>query len=202
MFSGKRLRAKIKITQGMILLHQMVGNASCRRNDRFIPYLCSDPGGDILSGCLPSQFEFPVAEIPPLFLVVGLQGRLKNDSGFSQVKLKNSLSKNKFRVEIQTVLSGLQRWSIFIISWGPCSVREAPISVLLFLCPLITIAARYPEAGASPADCQERKKIHRHWLLYLEWFLNPSKKTTVMLASKQLKSTGAGSMHSPKINMT
>ncbi|XP_004743063.1 uncharacterized protein C12orf42 homolog isoform X3 [Mustela putorius furo] len=36
-------------------------------------------------------------------------GRLKNDSGFSQVKLKNSLSKNKFRVEIQTVLSGLQR---------------------------------------------------------------------------------------------
>ncbi|XP_059260620.1 uncharacterized protein C12orf42 homolog isoform X2 [Mustela nigripes] len=96
-------------------------------------------------------------------------GRLKNDSGFSQVKLKNSLSKNKFRVEIQTVLSGLQR---------------------------------YPEAGASPADCQERKKIHRHWLLYLEWFLNPSKKTTVMLASKQLKSTGAGSMHSPKINMT
>lgn len=87
----------------------MVGNASCRRNDRFIPYLCSDPGGDTLSGCLQSQFEFPVAEIPPLFLVVGLQGRLKNDSGFPQVELKNSLSRNKFREEIQAVLSGLQR---------------------------------------------------------------------------------------------
>ncbi|XP_044083295.1 uncharacterized protein C12orf42 homolog [Neovison vison] len=36
-------------------------------------------------------------------------GRLKNDSGFPQVKLKNSLSRNKFREEIQAVLSGLQR---------------------------------------------------------------------------------------------
>lgn len=91
----------------------------------------------------------------------------------------------------------------FSLSYGDkYAVREAPISVLLYPCPLITTAARCPEADASPTGCQERKKTHCHWLLYLEWFLNPSKKTTVMLASKQLKSTGAGSMHSPKINMT
>lgn len=74
--------------------------------------------------------------------------------------------------------------------------------LFLFPCPLIKLAVRCPEADASPTDCQARKKIHLHWLLYLQWFLKPSKKTTVILASKQLKSTGAGSMHSPKINMT
>lgn len=87
----------------------------------------------------------------------------------------------------------------FSLSYGDkYTVREAPISVLLFPCPLITVAARCPEADASPTGCQERKKTHCHWLLYLEWFLNPSKKTTVRLASRQLESTGAGSTHSPK----
>lgn len=118
MLSGKRLRAVIKVTQGMMLLHQMVGNASCRRNNSFIPYLCSDPWANILHGYSQSQFEFPLAEIPPLFLVVGLYAQLKNDSGFPKMESKSSLPRNTASEEIQTFLSGLQLWSIFIIIRG------------------------------------------------------------------------------------
>lgn len=122
---------------------------------------------------------------------------------FSKTKFKNFLPNTKPVEEIQTSLFDLQWCSIFIVIQGRSSDRGAPISVPLFPCPLITVAGRCPEADASPADCQERKKIHLHWLLYLQWFLKPGKKTTaVILASKQLKSTGAGSVHSPKINMT
>lgn len=90
----------------------------------------------------------------------------------------------------------------FSLSHGDSSQVKDLWFLFLFPCPLIKLAVRCPEADASPTDCQARKKIHLHWLLYLQWFLKPSKKTTVILASKQLKSTGAGNMHSPKINMT
>lgn len=119
---------------------------------------------------------------------------------FSKTKFKNFLPNTKTVEEAQTFLFDLQWCSIFIAIQS--SDRGAPISVPLFPCPLITVAGRCPEADASPADCHERK-IYLHWLLYIQWLLKPGKKTTaVILASKQLKSTGAGSVHSPKINMT
>lgn len=158
MLSGKRLRAVIKTTQGMILLHQMVGNASHRRNNLFILYLYLDPRGNILSGYFQSQFKFPLAEIPSLFLTVGLHVQLKEGFGFPKIKFKHSLPNT----------TELRKSKPFFLdcSGGPFSLscgdtysdKEAPISIPLFPCPLITVAARCPEVDASPIDFARRER--------------------------------------------
>lgn len=118
---------------------------------------------------------------------------------FSKTNLENFLPNNKTVEETYTFGFGLQGWYIFhdhvgqILRWRNSN---------FFPCPLITVAARCPKVETSFTYYQERKKICLHWLLYLEWLLKPSKKTTLFLAGKQLKSTGAGSVHNPKINMT
>ena len=174
------------MTQGLILLHQMVGDTSCRRNSSFIQYLCLDPWGNILSGHFQSQFEFLLAETPFLFLIASLHAQLKNGLDFSKTNFKTFCQILRLLRKSKPFL--LVCGGPFLIILGDkYSDSGVLIPVPLFPCRLITVAARCPKADASPANCQERKKTHLHWLLYLKWFLKPSKKTTVILASKQLK---------------
>lgn len=125
----------------------------------------------------------------------------KNDCRFPQNTFEKDISfrpNNKAVVEIPAS----SFWSAGEDAF-PMILRERSryrSSGFLF-CPLVSSnysSCRWPEAAASLTQCQERKKIRFHWLLYLEWILKAGKENTIGLAHEQFKSTGAGRMHSPK----